>query len=168
MDIKKASAENIDVIMSVFEAARRFMRQTGNDKQWVDGYPTKALILKNISDGGLYECWSDEKQIVGVFYFMIEDDPTYFEIYDGEWLNDRSYGVIHRMASNGKQKRLSDLCFSWCFERCDNIKVDTHRDNIVMHNALARNGFERCGIIYLTNGAERIAYQKSIEMTTHI
>ena len=161
MEIRKASAENIDIIMEVFEAAKSFMRRTGNDKQWVDGYPSQEFILDNIRKGGLYECLSDDREIVGVFYFMIEDDPTYFNIYEGIWLNDKPYGVVHRMASNGKVKGLSDFCFRWCFEQCPNIRVDTHRDNLVMQNVMARNGYERCGIIYLASGAERIAYQKS-------
>ena len=162
MEIRKASADNINIIMEVFEAAKRFMRRMGNDKQWVGGYPSKELILDNIRKGGLYECLSDDREIVGVFYFMIEEDSTYLKIYDGMWLNDNPYGVVHRMASNGKIKGLSDFCFQWCFEQCNNIRVDTHCDNVVMHNIMARNGYERCGIIYLANGAERIAYQKSI------
>ena len=167
MEIRKASADNIDIIMQIFEAAKRFMRKMGNNKQWVDGYPSKELILDNIMAGGFYECLSDDREIVGVFYFMIEEDPTYNRIYNGEWLNDRPYGVVHRMASNGKIKGLSDICFQWCFEQCDNIKVDTHRDNAIMQNVLVRNGFERCGIIYLANGAERIAYQKNRSVITN-
>ncbi|HNZ83431.1 MAG TPA: GNAT family N-acetyltransferase, partial [Sedimentibacter sp.] len=49
----------------------------------------------------------------------------------------------------------------WCFEKCRNLKIDTHRDNIPMQNLLNKNGFIRCGIIYLENGDERIAYQKA-------
>ena len=161
MEIRKASEENINVIMEVFEAARMFMRSMGNDKQWVNGYPSEELILENIRKGGFYECLSEDGEIVGVFYFKIEEDPTYFRIYDGNWLNNKPYGVVHRMASNGKVKGLSDFCFQWCFEQCNNIRVDTHRDNTVMQNVLKRNGFEHCGIIYLASGAERIAYQKN-------
>ena len=148
--------------MDIFDAAKIFMRKKGNDKQWVGGYPSKDLILENIRSKGLYECLTDEGHIIAVFYFKIEEDPTYLKIYDGSWLNDKPYGVVHRMASNGKHKGISDFCFQWCFEQCDNIKVDTHRENIVMQNVLKRNGFTQCGIIYLANGAERIAYQKSI------
>ena len=162
MNISKARAGDIEVIMDVFDAARRFMRRTGNDKQWVGGYPSKELILDNIQDGGFYVCLSDEQQIVGVFYFKIENDPTYNKIYDGEWLNNKPYGVVHRIASSGVCKGIASFCLQWCFEKCGNIKVDTHRDNTVMQNILRKNGYRQCGIIYLTNGAERIAFQKSI------
>jgi RimJ/RimL family protein N-acetyltransferase len=41
-----------------------------------------------------------------------------------------------------------------------NLKIDTHRDNIPMQKVLKRNGFSECGIIYIENGDERIAFQK--------
>ena len=87
------------------------------------------------------------------------EDPTYRHIYDGAWLNDEPYGVIHRMATSGKQKGVSEACINWCFQRCGNIRVDTHRDNKVMQHILTKHGFQRCGIIYVKNGTERIAYQ---------
>ena len=161
MIIRKAKTEEIDSIMEVFDAAKQFMRKTGNDTQWIDGYPSKEFILDNIRNEGLYVCLSDEEQLVGAFYFKIEDDRTYTKIYDGEWLNDKPYGVVHRIASNGKQKGIGDACLRWCFDQCGNIRVDTHRKNIVMQNVLHRNGYRQCGIIYVTNGTERLAFQKS-------
>ena len=105
---------------------------------------------------------SDEQQIIGVFYFKIENDSTYDKIYDGEWLDDKPYGVVHRIASSGVRKRIADFCLQWCIEKCKNIRIDTHRDNSVMQNVLKRNGYQQCGIIYLVSGAERIAFQKSM------
>jgi len=160
MIIRKAKTEEIDAIMAVFDAAKQFMRKTGNDQQWIDGYPSKEFILDNIRNEGLYVCLSDDEQLVGAFYFKVEDDRTYAKIYDGEWLNDKPYGVVHRIASNGKQKGIGDACLQWCFDQCGNIRVDTHRKNIVMQNILYRNGYRYCGIIYVTNGTERLAFQK--------
>ena len=162
MNIRKAVIEDIDIILPVFDAAKQFMRRVGNDKQWVDGYPSKELILDNIRNESFYVCLSDEQQVVGVFYFRIEEDRTYNKIYDGEWLNDKPYGVVHRIASNGMLKGIADFCLQWCFEKCSNLRIDTHRDNIVMQNILIKNGYRRCGIIYLLNGAERIAFQKCL------
>jgi hypothetical protein len=45
-------------------------------------------------------------------------------------------------------------------EDSGNIRIDTHRDNVPMLSLLDKSGFERCGIIYLKNGDERIAFQK--------
>ena len=160
MNVRAATVEDIDVIMEVFDAAKLFMRKTGNDKQWVDGYPSVELILNNIRNEGFYVCLSDGR-VAGVFYFKVEEDPTYNKIYDGEWLNEKPYGVVHRIASNGTCKGIAAFCLQWCFEKCNNIKVDTHRDNIVMQNVLKKNGYTQCGIIYILSGAERIAFQKS-------
>ena len=161
MEVQKAKIDDIDIIMNVFDAAKLFMRKTGNDKQWIDGYPSREIILNNIRDESFYVCLY-EQQIVGVFFFKIGEEITYNKIYDGEWLNDKPYGVVHRIASNGTRSKISDFCLQWCIEKCKNIRIDTHRDNIVMQNVLKRNGYKQCGIIYLANGAERIAFQKSI------
>jgi RimJ/RimL family protein N-acetyltransferase len=82
-------------------------------------------------------------------------------ITDGAWVNDKPYGVIHRIASAGYRKGIASFCMAHCFRLCGNLKIDTHKDNHPMQNALAKNGFVRCGIIYLQNGDERIAFQKT-------
>ena len=52
-----------------------------------------------------------------------------------------------------------------CRERgVRSIKNDTHRDNKSMQRFQAKAGFEYCGIIYLADGAERIAFEKLIEL----
>ena len=43
------------------------------------------------------------------------------------------------------------------------MKNDTHRDNQSMQRMQAKNGFEYCGVIYLEDGAERIAFEKIVE-----
>ena len=48
----------------------------------------------------------------------------------------------------------------FCFRRSPNLRIDTHRDNVIMQHLMQRHGFTRCGIIYLANGDERLAYQK--------
>ena len=84
------------------------------------------------------------------------------EVYVGGWLNEKPYGVIHRIASSGKVGGVFSACLEWCSRYVDNIRIDTHRDNRVMQELLLRHGFRRCGIIYLANGDERIAFQKEV------
>ena len=50
---------------------------------------------------------------------------------------------------------------TWAFGQCGNLKIDTHRDNVVMQNMLKKNGFQSCGIIHVQDGSERLAYQKT-------
>lgn len=162
MEIRKASLTDLDVLMDIFAYARRFMQATGNGNQWVNGYPARELIADNIAQGNTYVCEEGES-VLGTFYFLQGEspEPNYWKIYKGAWLDEAPYGVIHRIASSGKRKGIASYCFDWCFKQCGNIRIDTHRDNKVMQHLLEKSGFVRCGIIYLTNGSERIAFQKN-------
>jgi len=70
--------------------------------------------------------------------------------------------VVHRIASAGKAKGVGTFCMNWAYEQFANVKIDTHRDNVVMQNAIKKCGFEECGVIYVADGSPRIAYQKII------
>ncbi len=159
MKIRPATREDIPAIMDAYAAAREFMRSTGNAGQWTDGYPSEKVVEQGIDERKHYVCECGG-QIAGTFWFAVGDDPTYAKIYDGRWLDDAPYGVVHRLASNGRFRGVGDFCFEWCFAQAGNIRVDTHRDNIVMQNILKKNGYVQCGIIHLLNGAERVAFQK--------
>lgn len=160
--IRPAGLEDLPLVMEIYDYARAFMRANGNVTQWVNGYPSEELIRQEIQDGHSFVCTDRDGEIVGTFCFILGDDPTYQQIYDGAWLNDEPYGVIHRMGTNGKRKGIAEACLDWSFQHSDNIRVDTHRDNLVMQHILEKNGFKRCGIIYVRDGTERIAYQKIV------
>ena len=117
----------------------------------------RSVIRQEIEDGHSFVCMDGQGEILGTFCFILGEDPNYQHIYEGNWLNDEPYGVIHRLATNGKRKGVSDACLNWCFEQWGNIRVDTHQDNKVMQHILTKYGFQRCGIIYVKNGTERIA-----------
>ena len=162
--IRHATVEDIDRLLPIYDNARAYMRANGNMHQWTDGYPGPAQLLADVAANQLYVCMDGgqgDDRIVGVFVYFEGIDPTYLRIYDGAWLNDAPYGVLHRIAVAVHGRGVASFCFDWCFSRCKNLKIDTHRDNIPMQRSLARNGFTRCGIIYLESGDERIAFQKS-------
>ena len=101
--------------------------------------------------------------IVAVFYFNVEEEQDYSKI-DGSWLNDKPYGVIHRIARGAQGKGTGAFCIEWCFSQYPNIRIDTHKDNKVMLDLLKKLGFEYCGIIWLTTtGDERMAFQKCLK-----
>ena len=103
----------------------------------------------------------EDYHIRAVFYFAVEADPTYSYI-EGAWLNDAPYGVIHRIAVDGSGRGVAAECFAFAAQHCENLRIDTHEKNIPMQRCLAKNGFIRCGTIYLEDGDPRIAYQKVI------
>lgn len=160
MEIRKSTVKDLDRIMEIYDIARDFMRASGNPTQWGDGYPVRALIEEDIARGEGYVI-TDGEEIHGVFMFMQREEPTYAKI-EGAWLNDLPYGTIHRVATDGKCRGLFDVCVAYCETITKNLRVDTHHDNLPMQRAIERNGFTKCGIIYmLHDGTPRIAYQKT-------
>ena len=162
MKIRPACPRELDGIMKIYADARAFMKENGNPEQWGDHYPPRELICEDIARGCCRVCECDG-EIVGVFYYAEGEDPTYRVIEGGAWLNDLPYGVIHRIATDRQRRGVASFCFAWALDRCKNLKIDTHRDNLPMQRSLAKNGFTRCGIVHLADGDERIAYQKSQE-----
>ena len=160
MEIRKAKMEELDEIMGIFAYARKFMAEHNNPNQWGTVKPTREMIEEDIQLERSYVCVADG-HIVASFFYQEGVDPTYINIYDGAWLNDKPYAVVHRIASAGTVKGAGSFCLNWAFEQCGNLKIDTHEDNVVMQNTLKKNGFSYCGIIYLEDGDKRWAYQRS-------
>ena len=160
--VRIASGYDIDRIMEIYALARDYMRKTGNPTQWSDDYPGVELIESDIDKQRSYVLY-DDAGIYGVFYFEIGADPTYSYIEGGAWIDDNeAYGVIHRIASDGTHRRILDETVQYCEGIIHNLRIDTHNDNKIMQAAICRNGFKKCGIIYLPDGDPRIAYQKII------
>lgn len=163
MEIRKTQLEEIDILMDIYARARIFMQESGNGNQWINGYPSREIVLNDIKNGYSYVYLDENNEIVATFFFRLGEDPTYARIDNGQWLNDKSYGVVHRLAGSGKRKNVGSDCLEWCFNQCPNIRVDTHHENLVMQNILKKNGFVPCGIIYVANGTPRIAFQKCLD-----
>lgn len=157
MTIRKSERSDLSRILEIYDIARGFMRANGNPTQWIN-YPTYDVIQSDICDGLSYVC-EDKNGICAVFVLFFGDDPTYRVITGGKWLDDNPYAAIHRVASDGTVKGITRHIFDYCKTRADNLKCDTHRDNIPMQRALEKNGFVRCGVIFTHDGTERLAYQ---------
>jgi RimJ/RimL family protein N-acetyltransferase len=160
--IRQATKQDIASLQEIFAHARLFMKQTGNPHQWAEDYPSVALLEKDIESGDCYVCMLD-KEVVACFVLRPGNDPTYTDIYEGAWLNDAPYATIHRIASLGKVSGIMHKAMCFAKERYHSIRIDTHRDNMVMRNAIQREGFKYCGIIHCWNGDERLAYQYNKE-----
>ena len=160
MQIRKTTEADILRIGEIYENAKRFMRESGNPNQWNKGTPNAETARADMERGVGYVAVDDEGEIVATFMFTLDGEPTYAKIYDGAWLNDAPYGVIHRIAVAEQGKGMIGFCIDECFACCQNLRIDTHRDNLPMQRALLKREFQYCGIIYLENGDERLAYQK--------
>lgn len=157
MHIRKAEINNLPMIKKIYDKAKIFMKNNGNPTQWTTGYPNEELITKDITEGNFYLCIKDNA-IVGVFALIIGSEPTYEIIEQGSWHSSMPYGTIHRLASDGSSKGIARSCFDYCKEKCSYLRIDTHRDNKPMLAAIKKYGFQECGIIYVQDGSERIAF----------
>ena len=159
MYVRRSNMEDIPAMMELYAQARVFMRENGNPNQWDENYPSRELLEKDIAFGNSYIVEDDEKNLAATFAFIKGEDPTYYGIENGAWLNHEPYGTIHRLAGNTSYHGIASGCISWCKSQIGNLRADTHEDNKIMQHLLEKNGFVRCGIIHLANGAPRIAYQ---------
>ena len=158
MIIRKTTLLDLPEIENIYAQAKVFMIKNGNPNQWAGDYPNQVDAKIDVDSGIGYVC-EDDGEIVAVFAFANQVEPTYNYI-DGAWLSDEPYAFIHRIAVKYHGKGIADFCLNECFKLYPNIKIDTHKDNIPMQKLLKRNGFTYCGIIYLENGEERLAFQK--------
>ena len=160
---RHSTLENLPVILCLRDQAREIMRSYGNVNQWPDGYPAREKFEKDIETGCSYLMSDASGAIVATFAFIPGPDITYKIIYDGQWLNDQPYHVIHRIASTPDSHGVLDAVLDFCESLDPNIRIDTHADNIIMINGLKKRGYQYCGIIHLLNGDERLAFQKPIQ-----
>ena len=165
MEFRKANKRDIENIMPIIKHGQDFLKEQGVN-QWQDNYPDRETIEKDIESGYGYIV-EDDSQLVATVALSFDGEVTYEKIYDGQWLTDYDYCLIHRMSIH-KDKRGSGISsfmlnsiFSLCREKgIKSIKVDTHRENIPMQQYLKKNGFQYCGVIYILDGDERLAFEK--------
>jgi hypothetical protein len=182
MYIRKAQTTDCQALMEIFQKARQIMRASGNLHQWNDSYPSQDIILKDIDNGHCillceYSETDGTETVIATMSFIPGPDPTYAHIEqgpwdsrqsptNGSWIDDSPYYVIHRIAvaepGHNATKALLDWGFAYIKENdaAHSIRIDTHRDNVIMHHILRKYGFDLCGVIYLASGAPRDAYQK--------
>lgn len=163
MRIRKSTEADLDEIMEIYRYARVFMAENGNPSQWgPSNWPPRHLIYNDILQQQSYVCLHEEK-IAGTFFFAVGKDiePAYRHIEKGNWLNNSVYGVIHRIAGNGSVKGIGTFCIEWAYQQCGHLRIDTHEDNVIMQNLLAKMDFKYCGIIYVEEDDHpRLAYEK--------
>ena len=162
--IRKSTLADLPTILNLRDQAREIMRSYGNIYQWPDGYPRDDMFRKDIELGGSHVMLNEEGTIVGTFALLPSPEVTYNVIYDGQWLDDEPYFVIHRIASTPDSRGILDALLDYCESKVGNIRIDTHEANIIMRKGLEKHVYQYCGIIHLLNGDERLAFQKIIRL----
>ena len=165
MEFRKSIKSDLDNIMIIIKEAQKYFKENNID-QWQDNYPNEETILNDINNETSYVLVKDNN-IVATASISFEEEKTYKNI-DGNWLTNDRYVVIHRIAVSNDYKglRLSSTILDNAKalalkNSIHSIKIDTHKDNKAMQRVLIKNNFTYCGIIYLEDNSERIAFEKT-------
>ncbi|EOU1743055.1 GNAT family N-acetyltransferase [Clostridium perfringens] len=168
MEFRQANISDLDQIVEIIELSKKYLKETKVD-QWQDGYPAKEDLRRDIESGNSYVL-TNKDEIVATTVISLDGESTYNLIFNGEWITNEDYIVMHRVAVHDKYKgkgifkELIKEAESLALNKgISSIKIDTHRDNISMQRAVVKNDFKRCGIIYLGDGSERIAFEKVLK-----
>ncbi|MDY6371638.1 MAG: HD domain-containing protein [Bacteroidales bacterium] len=170
-DIRKATEQDIDLILKMFDHSRTVMRQDGNHAQWV-GYPTRADVAEDVRRGVAYvienlklkienyQFPNPDNPYIGTFALVPGEEPTYGYIDHGRWIDERTpYCTLHRVAAMPGTSGVAEAVFRYIKDACTHLRVDTHALNRPMRHILEKEGFVYCGIIYMPDGGPRDAYE---------
>lgn len=165
MKISLATAAHLHTINHLIESAKDIMRKDGNTEQWTNGYPSYHDIMADIKAQAGFLVMEETKP-VGYFALYAGPEVCYKHIHHGSWIDDKTpYGVIHRIASLPQAHGVLNAILQYANNHYNNLRIDTHRDNHIMQHCLSKHGFTLCGIIHLSDGKERLAYQR---VTNHV
>lgn len=168
MEFRQAKISDLDQIVEIIELSKKYLKETKVD-QWQDGYPAKEDLRRDIESGNSYVL-TNKDEIVATTVISLDGESTYNSIFNGEWITNEDYIVMHRVAVHDKYKGkgifkelIKEAEVLALNKGISSIKIDTHRDNISMQRAVVKNDFKKCGIIYLEEGSERIAFEKVLK-----
>ena len=167
--LRKGRESDIKSVEKLYADARKRLASAGID-QWQGEYPQGSDFLNDIKEGRAVIC-EYNGNIVASAAAYIGKEKTYSDIYFGKWKTDfEIYGIVHRAAVSQNFLRMgaAEAIFEYTEKLCrengtGSIRCDTHRDNLPMNSLLVKNGFLKCGTIFVSDGTERTAYEKIIE-----
>jgi len=165
MEFRKAVETDVDSIMKIIKQAQDYFKEKGIN-QWQNNYPNVEVISNDVAEKNSYVLLKNN-EVVATAVVSFKGEKTYESIYEGKWISDKEYAVVHRIAvdNNHKGLGLSSQIIKNVEELCIekgvfSIKIDTHEQNSSMQKLLRKNKFENCGIIYLEDNSPRIAFEK--------
>lgn len=164
MELIASTTSDIPQIMDIIGQAQEYLKMN-EIPQWQNGYPNQDTIQQDIDQESSYVL-VEGSEILATLALSFDGETSYDTTYEGQWRSKGEYGVIHRIAvdSNYKGRGIASAMIEFVKDICiargvHNVRVDTHRQNHSMQRLLEKNEFQYCGIIYLADGAERIAFE---------
>ncbi len=189
-----APMDEIPVIWEIILQAKAQMYREGKH-QWDENYPTVPILENDVRRGWGYvlvpekdtpvqnvydeatpffndhtgtDNGTSRQDIIAYGAVVFDGEPAYKGLWDGQWLSEQPYVVLHRLAVADRWKRqgmavryIQAVCGLALSRGIRSFKVDTNYDNFYMQRVFSRLGFTYCGRIRYDAG-ERMAYEKRL------
>jgi GNAT superfamily N-acetyltransferase len=159
-----ATPADLEAILEIIAEARAFLAAQ-NSGQWQDGHPRPEAIAQDIENHRYYVIEANGIIIGGLA--LLDHEPDYEDLLEGHWLQSGSYLVIHRMATRNDYRgqgygrfALENVETLGRLRQVASIRVDTHEKNRPMIALLEKTGYQRIGVVLLTNFKRRVAFEK--------
>lgn len=157
--IRSTTEDDIESVMAMYDHSRALMRANGNEIQWV-GYPTRTQLLSDMQYGVSFVIDDTEHRPAGTFALVSGKEPTYDIIVHGRWIDTTTpYATIHRLAKLPGFHDIAESAFTFAKECYPHLRIDTHESNRTLRHLADKEGFVECGIVYMNDKTERIAYE---------
>lgn len=161
--IRLATLDDLDSILMIIKQAQTRMKQQGLT-QWQNDYPSREIIEKDIKASHVF-VYEDKKILATMSVF---DYDIVYDYIIGKWLNDRPYRVIHRIAISNEAvgMNITDKLYAFILKhfKVNDIRIDTHENNLPMIRSLERNHFKYVGIVHVLTDkdSKRLAYHLAL------
>ena len=169
--LRKAKNNELDKILQIINEGKQFLKEQGIN-QWQHGSPGRSDVENDIKQEISY-VYELDGEIVGTA--MLNNYDADYEKYSTLWTSCNNYLVIHRLAikeeyrSQGvAHKFMNDIILFAKENSVEYIRIDTHKDNVIIRKYLSKNSFKELGKIKLSmknslDDKERITYELKIE-----
>ncbi|MFD0898360.1 GNAT family N-acetyltransferase [Loigolactobacillus binensis] len=168
--LRQAKTTDLPVIMKIINEAKAYLKQQNVD-QWQHGYPEQSDLSADVAAGDNYVLVRYDV-IVATATLLHGIDENYKVIEQGSWRGDpaATYTSIHRIAvaAGYRGQHLSETLITNLLTVSlqlgyNDVRIDTHPENLGMQHVIKQNGFDYRGIIYMHEPKEpRYAYQLTL------
>jgi len=164
--IRHARPADLEEILRITESGRQYLQDQGLS-QWQDGFgPNRDSVETAIQTGqGYVLLFQDHLAGYGSLIPGPDGSPP---LTEGQWAGAYdTYAAIHQVAispahrGRGLAARfMGDMVTAASALGYQDIRIDTHRGNLIMQKTILRAGFTYRGVMHLPiPDGERLAYQ---------
>lgn len=165
--LRQATMDDLPKIIEIIDGAKKTLRDRGVE-QWQQGYPDNEILKQDIEEDISFVLVLNSN-VVGVAALQQGYDKNYQDMTSGSWDKDSdvTYSIIHRIAIEADHQGehlsaalIQQLLTMSYYLGYQDVRIDTHPDNMVMQHIIENNGFEEKGTITMDeDDGVRLAYQ---------